>query len=141
MTISKKGKRKITLDGRTYHWWGFHEMDQTSFDGDQIKLVAEDQSHYIQYGLQQEDSERFVVIGLSREQGLVSLKCPKFENEQGVITPSGIRKLVEWSKKKPGEATIRVITHAYAPKVPLPLSEEDRQKLYQHILDVVNKEN
>ncbi len=133
MAISKKGKRKIVVDGRTYLWWGFNEIDQTSFDGDQIKLVAEDQSHYIQYGLQQEDNKRFVVIGLGRDQGLISFECSKCENEEGVITPSGIRKLVEWCKVDSPK-----ITHAYAPKVPFPLSEEKIQELYRRIVEVLN---
>ena len=41
MAISKKGKRRITIESRTYFWWIFDEYDQTEFDGIQIKIVAE----------------------------------------------------------------------------------------------------
>lgn len=138
MAVSKKQKRNITVDGKTYLWWVFDEVDQTEFDGAQIKLISEDQSHYLKYGLDQEDDNRRVVVGLHNNVGLVQLECPKFEDEQGIITPSGIRKLIEWCRVRPDERSIRTIKHAYEPKLH-PLSEERIEQLYKRILDAVNK--
>nr|WP_294861585.1 hypothetical protein [uncultured Fluviicola sp.] len=138
MAISKKQKRTITVDEKTYLWWVFDETDQTAFDNTQIKLISEDQSHYIQYGLEQEDENRRVVIGLQNAGVLIQLECPKFEDEQGIITPAGIRKLIEWCRVRPDEHTTRTIKHAYEPKLH-PLSEERVKQLYKGILDVLNK--
>lgn len=138
MPISKKQKRTITVDGKTYLWWVFDEVDQTEFDGMQIKLIAEDQSHYLKYGLEQSDDNRRVVIGLQNAGVLIQLECPKFEDEQGIITPSGIRELIEWCRVRPDENTIRTIKHAYEPKLHR-LSEERIRQLYKRILDAVNK--
>lgn len=52
MTINKKGKRKIIVDFKTYFWWVFYEYDQTTFDGNQITIIAENQSFSIHYGLE-----------------------------------------------------------------------------------------
>ncbi|MNK02262.1 hypothetical protein D3C87_200820 [compost metagenome] len=109
MAISKKGKRKIIVDGKTYFWWVYDEVDQTSFDGEQIKLVAEDQSHFLLYGLQQQDGNRMVVICPGKDGAGIAMECPKFENEYGIITPAGIRKLIDWCKAEPGETNIRRI--------------------------------
>lgn len=133
MGITKKGKRKIVIDGRTYFWWGYNEQDQTAFDGAQIKLVAEDQSHMISYGLEQYDGERFVMIDLRHERGGICLNCPKFENTDGIITPSGIRKLVEWCKTKPGDSNIR--TFPYSSET---IDQNQLLPVYKEILDVLN---
>ncbi|MDF3028852.1 MAG: hypothetical protein K0S23_3159 [Fluviicola sp.] len=138
MAVSKKGKRTITVDGKTYLWWVFDEVDQTFFDNTQIKLISEDQSHYIKYGLEQADDNRSVVIGLHNNPGLIQLECPKFEDERGIITPSGIRQLIEWCKTQPSETAIRVIKHAYEPKLHA-LSDERIQQLYKRILYMLNK--
>lgn len=142
MGISKKGKRRIVIDGRAYLWWVFHEIDQTSFDGDQIKLVAEDQSHAILYGLQQWGESRSIVISLRNDGGIISLDCPVFEDENGIITPSGIRKLIEWCKIRPDENHIRTIVHAYEPRnsKPYPLPEDRVKILYESILEVLNRQ-
>ena len=140
MGITKKGKRKIVIDGRTYFWRGFNEQDQTTFDGDQIQLVAEDQSHTISYGLQQDDGKRFAAIRLRHEQGSICLECPKFEDQNGIITPSGIRKLVEWCKTRPDDSNLRVLVPAYYPKKNNRLPEEELQKIYEHILNLLNPE-
>lgn len=140
MGISKKGKRKIVIDRRAYLWWVFNEVDQTSFDGDQIKLVAEDQSHAILYGLQQWGESRRIVISLRNDGGIISLDCPVFEDPNGIITPSGIRKLIEWCKVKPDENHTRAIVHAYEPRnpEPYPLPEDRVRILYNQILEVLN---
>lgn len=138
MTVSKKEKGTIVVDGKTYLWWVFDKVDQSPFDDAQIKLISEDQSHYIKYRLEQTDDNRSVVIGLHNNPGHIQLECPKFEDEKGIITLSGIRQLVNWCKAKPDETTIRIIKHAYEPKLHS-LSKERIEALYKRILASLNK--
>ncbi|WP_343636633.1 hypothetical protein [Fluviicola sp.] len=135
MGISKKGKRKIVVGGKTYFWWVYNEYNESRFDGDRLQLVAEDQSHSIIYGLQQEDDKRLAAINLRHSQGSVCIECPKFENEQGIITPAGIRKLVEWCKA----GTSSKIEFANHQDIPYPLSEEQKQTLYREILSLISR--
>ena len=102
MAISKKNKNCTIIDGKQYFWWVFNEVDQTKFDGFQVKIVSADQSHFIKYGLQQKDENRKVVFALRDYKHSVTLTAPKFENKDGIITRSGIVKIVKWCyAKKP----------------------------------------
>ncbi len=94
MAISKKGKRKIVVNSRSYLWWIFNEQDQTAFDGFQIKIIAEDQGLCLLYGLQQDAKDRYVSIGLRHDAGKLHLLCPQFEDDKEIITPSGINELI-----------------------------------------------
>ena len=134
MSISPRNKRRITVSNRLYFWWVFNEVDQTAFDGNQIKLVAEDQSHYIKYGLEQSNSDRNAVISLRNEVALIAIACPKFEDDNGIITPGGIRKLIEWCTTRQDEQNLRVITHAYASGYTYPLTEEQRLEVYNRVM-------
>lgn len=140
MAISKKGKRRIVVNSRAYLWWIFEEQDQTAFDGTQIKIVAEDQSMSLKYGLQQRDEERFIVLSLHHDAGLINVLCPKFENNSGIITPSGINELITWSSLSPGEKNIRKITHAWDRKNGI-LNEQQAKLVYKEILEKMNKPN
>lgn len=100
MTISKKNKRSAIVDGKEYLWWVFDETDQTTFDGIQVKVVSSDQTHFIKYGSQQQEYTRKVVLALTNYTKLVQLSSPKFENEEGIITKSGIEKLIKWCKNQ-----------------------------------------
>lgn len=101
MAISKKNKNRALVDGKEYLWWVFNEVDQTAFDGIQIKAVCADQTHFYKYGLQQEEKDRKLVLALNNYAKLVHLSSPPiFENEEGIITKSGIVRMIKWSKKE-----------------------------------------
>ncbi|NOQ72471.1 MAG: hypothetical protein GQ574_10745 [Crocinitomix sp.] len=101
MAISKKNKNRVTINGIEYLWWVFDEYDQTEFDGIQIKVVCSDQTHFFKYGLQERESNRKVVLALRDYAKLVHLSSPpKFENEDGIITKSGIIRLIKWCKNE-----------------------------------------
>ncbi|MFD2563819.1 hypothetical protein [Aquimarina rubra] len=135
MAISKKGKRKITVNSENYLWWIFTEFDQTEFDGVQIKIVAENQSGYLKYGLEQIDKKRYISIGLNQNKYKVHILCPKFENDDGIITPSGIETLIKWSlsvseiKSKENQ-----ITHGYSMQIGL-IDKNEYLKTYEKILN------
>ncbi|MFP7658082.1 hypothetical protein [Chryseobacterium proteolyticum] len=100
MAISKKNKSKVSVDGKEYLWWVFDEYDQTEFDGIQIKAVSSDQTHFIKYGLQQSLNNSKLVLALKNYTKLVHLSLPpKFENNEGVITKTGINRMIKWCKK------------------------------------------
>jgi len=137
MAISKKGKRKITIDSKKYLWWVFDEYDQTAFDGIQIKIVDENQIGYFKYGLQQIDKERKVVISLRDEKCLIHVVCPKFEDENGIIKPSGIERLIKWCLDKK-ENKYRKLIHGYNPSIGI-IPENERLKTLELITDEFRK--
>ena len=99
MAISKKNKRLAIVNGKEYLWWAFDECDQTEFDGVQVQVISADKTHFIKYGLQQPEGKRKVVLALTGYAKLVHLSAPpKFENEDGVISNSGICRMIEWCK-------------------------------------------
>jgi hypothetical protein len=136
MAISKKGKRKIIVDFKTYFWWVFYEYDQTTFDGNQIKIIAKNQIFSILYGLDQNTEKRFVALELYRDKGRIYLEYPKFENDSGIITPSGISKLIQWIFTKPNNDAIRKVTFAYHKKI---LNELEANTLHNTILEEITK--
>ncbi|WP_299888024.1 hypothetical protein [uncultured Lacinutrix sp.] len=101
MTISKKRKKRVNVEGKEYLWWVFDETDQTEFDGIQIKAVSSDQSMFLKYGLQQIENNRKIVISLRDNIKLVHIFSPtKFENKDGIITKSGVVRLINWCKRE-----------------------------------------
>lgn len=100
MAINKKNKNRVVVGGKQYLWWMFDEFDQTEFDGIQVKVVSSDQTHFLKYGLQQVANERKVVLSLRDYAKLIHLSCPKFESKDGIITKSGIIRLIKWCRSK-----------------------------------------
>lgn len=100
MAISKINKSRTYVDDKEYLWWVFDEHDQTEFDGIQVKAVCSDQTHFIKYGLQQEKDNITVVLALKDYTKLVHLSSPlKFESNNGIITKSGINRMIKWCKQ------------------------------------------
>ncbi|MCS3531618.1 hypothetical protein [Chryseobacterium sp. JUb7] len=100
MAINKKNKNRTSVDSKEYLWSVFDEYDQTEFDGIQIKAICSDQTHFIKYGLQQEENNRKLVLALRDYAKLVHLSSPpKFENSEGIITKTGIVRMIKWCKQ------------------------------------------
>lgn len=133
MAVNTKGKRKITVNSKKYLWWVFNEVDQTEFDGNQIKIVAENQVGYFKYGLEQNLKERCVAISLKNEKLKIHIQCPKFEDANGIIKPSGIERLIKWCLEKPINKN-RIFTHGYNPAIGI-IPNEDRIKALEAILN------
>ncbi|UHO40178.1 hypothetical protein H5J24_09370 [Chryseobacterium capnotolerans] len=132
MAISKKNKSKVHVDGKEYLWWVFDEYDQTEFDGIQIKAVCSDQTHFIKYGLQQEEDHRKLALILKDYTRLVHLSSPpKFEDSKGIITKSGIIRMIEWCKQD-----IHDVRYALDGKNNN-LSESEKQELLKEIRKII----
>ena len=113
MAISKKGKRRLSYNGKQYLWWVFEEYDQTEFDGIQIKIIDEDQTVILQYGIEQPEGERYLKVALAKDIGAVHLRCPKFEDENGAISPSGIHKMFEWVQEQGLQSILERVVYAW----------------------------
>lgn len=101
MAISNKRKKRVEIEGKEYLWWVFEEIDQTEFDGIQVMAVNSDQSMFLKYGLQQQEDNRKIVMSFRDYKKLVHISSPpKFENEEGIITKSGIIRLINWCKRE-----------------------------------------
>ncbi|BDD10829.1 hypothetical protein FUAX_32610 [Fulvitalea axinellae] len=132
MAISKKNKSRIRINDNEYLWWVFEEQDQTEFDGFQVKVVCSNQTHFLKYGLQQPESNRKVVLALRDYTKLVHLSSPpKFENGNGIITKSGIYRMLKWCKNN--DRQIQYALHGHnndlAKKEKLLLLKELQKKL------------
>lgn len=138
MAIGKEGKRRIAVGTRKYLWWIFDEVDQTEFDGIQIKIIAEDQSHYIKYGLRQTAENRFLVLSLARSSDKVQLYCPKFENDSGILSPGRIAEIILWCGESPTGKNVRLIRHAYSGKHGV-LNELQTHELYSALRALLNE--
>ena len=133
MAISKKNKSRVIVDGKEYVWWVFDDYDQTEFDGIQIKVVCTDQTHFLKYALQQSESNRRVVLALRDYAKSVHLfSPPKFENEGGIITKSGIINLIKWCKKDKHQIQYALDGHNYE------LTTSEKQLLLQEIQKITN---
>jgi len=137
VAISKKGKRRIKVLNKDFLYWFFNEMDQTEFDGNQIKIVAENQVGYFKYGLEQNLEKRYVVISLRNEKLKIHIQCPKFEDENGIIKPSGIERLIKWCLEKSTDKN-RILVHGYNPTIGI-IPDEDRAKTLETILNEFEK--
>ncbi len=108
---AKRAKRKIVVNSKAFYWWVYDFHNQTAFDGVQLHMEAEIQSLYLSYGLEQGESERFVIV--STPNASIALRCPKFENNSGIITQTGIRELILWCSQSGDKNNEREITGAY----------------------------
>jgi hypothetical protein len=132
MAISKKNKNRVLVNNTEYLWWAFDEYDQTEFDGIQIKIVCTDQTHFIKYGLQQFPNDRKVVIALKDYAKLVHLASPPiFENKEGIITKSGVQRLIKWCKTEQ-----HTILYA-VDKGNFRLSEQEKQRLLKELQEKI----
>ncbi len=132
MAINKRNKNRAIVDDKEYLWWVFDEYDQTEFDGIQIKAVCSDQTHFFKYGLEQIEDNRSVVLALRDYTKLVHLTCPKFENEDGIITKSGITRLIKWCKNKKHQ-----ILYALDKKNN-DLNAQEKQSLLKELQKIIN---
>lgn len=79
-----------------------------------------------------------MVFALRENEYKIHTYCPKFENDSGIITPSGIEKLIKWTLNLPKETEKKKISHAYNPKVGI-IKPADYNKIYDLILNKITK--
>lgn len=97
MAVAEKGKRRIRVGDRIYLWRVFEDWDQAGFDGVQVTVVAKDQRLFVRYGVEQSAASRTAVVSRGSGSPHRRMPCPRFEGENGILTPQGVRALIEWS--------------------------------------------
>ncbi|MCQ3929722.1 MAG: hypothetical protein DPW16_04630 [Chloroflexi bacterium] len=132
MAVRTKGRRKIVVDGRHYIWRVADSNDPGGrlYWSHELRIIAEDRSLYIVYPLNPcgpskisdgiyvpaQEEPPFVFFTdketkrLSEKayQGIYSLcRCPRFEREDGAITPQSVKDLIQWCSTD-SEPRIRV---------------------------------
>lgn len=90
MPVSQKGKRRVEVDGTLFLWRVVDKYDQTHFDGVQATVTNVMGNLHIEYGLNQDPETRHLWVAGDR------LPCPRFESEDGVLSASGVRRMVGW---------------------------------------------
>ena len=100
MTISRKTRRVLELDGREYVW--YVRPDAENFGAITLTVISEDRRFHVQYILGQSPEGRYVtVIGREFRDAAVGgvhqrFRSPEF-GDGDTVTPRDVRSLVEWS--------------------------------------------
>lgn len=84
-------------------WFVEEASDLSPLHGAALQVVSADKHVIVAYPLAQQEPKRFLTVrgkeigGLQREDGRdVHVRCPRFEREDGAVTPSGVQALIEW---------------------------------------------
>lgn len=134
MAINSRGKRKVTLDNQKYYWYVLDEWGRTEFDGVQIRIVPLNQSFLISYGIKQIESKRFLFIDLQKDGSRLRLYCPKFENENDIMTNHGIKNILLWCRNTIENKNQQIVPNLY------PTSKaEDSYKVVENIFEELIK--
>jgi hypothetical protein len=105
MGISKKGKRKIVVDGAEYYWCIADDFEVIDLGTDKsLTVVTGDKKFLARYPVRQNgDGENLLVVlgkvfGGAGEWGNTwqRVKCAKWEID-GKITPAVVEKIIRWS--------------------------------------------
>ena len=110
MTISRKGRRPLTVGSREYLWYvgpDTHDCYQPM-----LTVVSSDRRVFLRYHLSQSDETRFVIV-VGPEFRVVEcggvwrrFRCPQFGTTE-IIAPADVRALIDWALG-PGPAPVEV---------------------------------
>ena len=102
MGARKKGRHKLDVEGRAFIWYVKPDDDSAAFI---LHVLSDDKRFIVRYELLQQEARRHLTV-IGKEFGRVSgtgncwrrFRCPGWEKD-GVITPSSVRNLVDWSQQ------------------------------------------
>ena len=134
MAINTRGKRKLLLDNQKYYWYVLDEWGRTEFDGVQIRIIPLNQNFQISYGINQIENRRFLSIHLQKNGAHLCLYCPKFENENDVMTNHGIKNILLWCRNTIEKKNQQIVPNLY----PTP-KDEDSSKLIENVFEELIK--
>src|SRR5947209_3185842 len=98
MAVRKKGRRRIEVCGRHFVWYVCEDPDSADTV---LHVASEDKRFIVTYHLNQPDPPFLIVLGKEFPSvpgtGGVWRRflCPAWEHES-VMTPGGVRRLIEW---------------------------------------------
>jgi hypothetical protein len=102
MSVRKKGRHKLDVEGRAFVWYVKQDDDSNAYI---LYVLSDDKRFFVKYMLQAQDARRYLIV-VGKEFGRVPgtgncwrrFRCPAWENN-GLITPSSVRKLIDWSQQ------------------------------------------
>lgn len=99
MGIATKNRRKIKIGGRDFVWYVSDDYDSADMV---LRVASLDKNFIVNYHLAQPDDTRHLIVLGKEFNGLLRstynwkrVICPKWE-EDSVITPKSVRRLIEW---------------------------------------------
>ena len=99
MAVKTKGRRKIVVADRPFVWYVGDDRDSNDHI---LHVVSHDKAFSVNYHLEQPEQIRHLAVVGREFPGLADagrcwkrVLCPRFE-EGGAVTPSGVRRLIEW---------------------------------------------
>jgi hypothetical protein len=98
MGVRKSGRRPIEVLGRTFVWYVCEDSDSCDLV---LHVSSEDKAFLVNYHLSQPDEPYLIVLGRDfpgvPDVGGVwrRFRCARWEDD-GVVTPAVVRRLVEW---------------------------------------------
>jgi hypothetical protein len=125
MTVSRKWKRPITVDGREYLWWVRDDSDPpfVPSNGRSLRIVDVSEDLALEYHLGQPADVCHVIVTGKRFRALPDcghvhrrFRCPLFATNLAV-TPAVVAAIIRWSEEA-GEVPVEV-NYLGAP-VPVP---------------------
>ena len=102
MSISKKNKRKVSIDDRLFYWWVRQDRDGPYT---LLSILSEDRCFYIVYALGQASSYHTPVLEVRGKEfpglpnagrGVKRVQTPQWDDDIA-ITPAFVRQLIHWS--------------------------------------------
>lgn len=99
MTICRKKRRRIVVNGREYLWYVAPDPDE--FDVPTLTVVSSDRRLFLRYSLLQAEERHVVVIGPEFRGVEVGgtwrrFRCPAFGTLE-TIAPGDVRQVIEWA--------------------------------------------
>ncbi|RYZ78648.1 MAG: hypothetical protein EOP04_29310 [Proteobacteria bacterium] len=101
MSISTKGRRKITVHRRDFVWFVGEDLDWPG--GHLLHVISDDKKFIVNYHLGQREGERFLPVkgreflGLPDAGGCwIYVLYPAWGNDS-TITPDSVHRLINWS--------------------------------------------
>lgn len=134
MAINSKGKRKLILNNQKYYWYVLEDWGRTEFDGVQIRIIPSNQSFTISFGINQVEENRFLSIHLQKDGSHLRLYCPKFENENDIITNHGIKNIILWCKNTIENKSQQIVPNLYPT-----LKDNDSSKIIEIVFNELIK--
>jgi hypothetical protein len=133
MALAKKYRRRIEVDGRSYLWWVYEDLEACG--ATVLRVASEDGAFHVEQGLDQAEDLRHMHVlgsefpGLQYSDGSLSrLRCPRF-HAAAAVKPADVRKLIAWCLD-PSKAVVLVDWQgeALSPRVIASLSSQARER-------------
>jgi hypothetical protein len=100
MGIRTKYRRKIIFGGRCFAWYIKEDDDLPNLV---LHVLSEDKQFIVQYQLAQAPENLYITVLGKEFYGAMGtggvwrrFRCPRWDNENGMVTPGTVRKLLEW---------------------------------------------